>query len=284
MFILNMGNKLKVAIHTVILNELDEYLKTWLDHHTPMVDHIFIFEDIGSHSHKHITDQYQNVTLQSVVDICETEEQKQRFINNKAKGINNQHYYVMYGVLKIQALKQYDWCFTLDIDEFITLQEPYKAIPSVLSEFQDKDGILIQWQNFGANGHVYKPNYNGRDYREFYTKKSPFNKNDAAVKITTKIAWNLNKVTKWNLCGIHCMAGNWVNTQGKMNRKEICYDKMYLSHYVTKSWEEYVWKLYIRGMHCGNRHRSDIDFFEINEDMKERYDELIQIKNKLLNV
>ena len=60
---------MKICIHTVILNELDEYLKAWLDHHSPMVDHIFIYEDIGSHSHKHITDKYPNVTLQSVLDI-----------------------------------------------------------------------------------------------------------------------------------------------------------------------------------------------------------------------
>lgn len=279
-----MENKLKVAIHTVILNELDEYLKAWLDHHSPMVDHIFIFEDIGSHSHKHITGQYPNVTLKSVLDLYDDEKNKQRLIDVKTKGGINQMDYLKEGVWKIQNLHQYDWCFTLDVDEFITLQEPYSAIPDVLSEFQDKAAVIIQWQNYGASGRIYKPNYNGRDYREFYTEKAPFNKHDAAVKITTKIAWNLNKITRWHLCGLHCTVGDWVNTKGVKDRKEICYDKMYLSHYVTRSWEEWVWKLYQRGMHCGNRHRKDEQFFEINPDMLPMYDECIKLKNKILNV
>lgn len=273
---------MKIAIYTVILNELDEYLKSWLDYHSPMVDHIFVFEDIGSHSHKHITDQYDNVTLQSVLDVDNDEKNKQRLIDKKAKGGINQMDYLKEGVYHIQNLHQYDWCFTLDIDEFITLQEPYKSIPDVLSEFQDKAAVIIQWQNYGASRRIYKPNYNGRDYREFYTEKAPFNKHDAAVKITTKIAWNLNKITRWHLCGLHCTVGDWVNTKGKKTRKEIVYDKMYLAHYVTRSWEEWVWKLYMRGMHCGNRHRKDEQFFEINPDMLPMYDECIKFKEEYL--
>lgn len=276
---------MKIAIHTVILNELDEYLKPWLDYHSPMVDHIFIYEDIGSHSHKHITDQYDNVTLQSVLDIyADDDKKKERILIEKAKGLITQMYYIKDGVAMIQNLNQYDWCFTIDIDEFITLQEPYKTIQEVLREFQDKAAVILQWQNYGASGRVFKPNYNGEDYRKFYTQKAPFNKNDAALKITTKICWNLNYITKWHLCGLHCTVGDWVNTKGKKTRKEICYDKMYLAHYVTRSLEEWVWKLYQRGMHCGNRHRKDEHFFEINPDMLKMYDELIQIKDKIVKV
>ena len=144
---------MKICIHTVILNELDEYLKAWLDHHSPMVDHIFIFEDIGSWSHKHITDQYPNVTLQPALDLFE---HKERIIQMKEKKEVTQGEYLVYGLLKIQALNQYDWCFPLDIDEFITLQEPYRAISDVLSEFQDKCAVMLQWQNYGASGRIYK--------------------------------------------------------------------------------------------------------------------------------
>ena len=275
---------MKTCIHTVILNELDEYLKVWLDHHTKMVDHIFIFEDIGSHSHKHITDQYDNVTLKSIFDIFDDESKRQRLIEEKAKGLTVQTRYIVEGVTKIQSLKEYDWCFTLDIDEFITLQESYKAIPDVLSEFQDKVAVVIQWMNFGANGHIYKPNYDGRDYREFYTKVGEQTDGDKAFKITTKVCWNLNKIKKWNIAGVHISMGDWCMTNGKKDRKCITYEKMYLKHYVTRSWEEYLWKLYKRGMHCGDRHRKIKHFFQVNPDMMDRYDELIQIKDNILNV
>lgn len=271
---------MKTCINTVIKDELDEYLKAWLDHHTKMVDHIFVFEDIGSHSHKHITDKYNNVTLASALDIYDTEKDKEKAL--KRKGSVKQLFYLMYGVLKIQALNIYDWCFTLDIDEFITLEEPYKAILDVLSEFQDYDAILLQWMNFGANGRIYKPNYNGRDYREFYTKVANDSKFDAAVCTNTKVCWNLRKVTKWNLCGTHCGVGKWVKTNFKKNRRIASYEKMYLSHYITRSWEEYLWKLYKRGMHCGENHRKIKDFFEINDDMLPMYDECMKFKENYI--
>lgn len=271
---------IKTCIHTVILNELDEYLKAWLDHHSPMVDHIFIFEDIDSHSHKRITDQYSNVTLQSVLDLFE---HKDRIIKMKEKKEVTQGEYLVYGLLKIQALNEYDWCFPLDIDEFITLQEPYKAISDVLSEFQDKDGVLLQWMNYGASGRVFKPDYNGRDYREFYTERGEDSIADNFFAINTKVAYNLNRMKRDTIGGIHCPNGsNWCKTNGVKERKSVVYDKMYLKHYVTKSWEEYLWKLFVRGMHCYDKHRKIDDFFQVNPDMNNRKEELIEIKNNIL--
>ena len=50
------------CIFTVIKNE-QEYLDEWIKYHLDLgVDHIFIFEDIDSESHKDITAKYdQNV-------------------------------------------------------------------------------------------------------------------------------------------------------------------------------------------------------------------------------
>ena len=271
---------IRTCIHTVILNELDEYLKSWLDHHSPMVDHIFIFEDIGSWSHKHITDNYPNVTLLSVLDVYDNEKNKQRLIDKKAKGGINQMDYLKEGVYKIQNLHQYDWCLCADIDEFLTLQPPYTSVGEVLEEFNDYVAVMLQWKNYTSNGHIEKPNYNGRDYREFYTKEGEFNNSDAALKITTKIFFNLNKSTRWHYCGLHCTVGDWVNTKGVKDRKEICYDKMYLSHYLTKSFEEYLWKIYVRGMHCGHRHRKIDHFFEIDPSMIDKYDECMKFKEE----
>ena len=275
---------MKTAIHTVIKNELDEYLIPWLNHHCSMVDHIYIFEDIGSHSHKHITDRYENVTLLSVLDMYDNQAGKDRLIENDKKGKMNQRYFIMDGVTFIQKKNLYDWCFTLDIDEFITLQEPYKAIPDVLSEFLDKDAVILQWMNFGASGRIYKPQYNGVDYREFYTQRAEFSIADAKFKMDSKICWNLRKITRWNLTGLHCCAGNWCKTDGKKNRRSTVYDKMYLKHYITKSFEEYIWKVYIRGMHTRGAHRKMDDFFEINQDMLPMREKLEEIKNNIINV
>lgn len=272
---------MKICIYTVIKDELDEYLKPWLEHHTKMVDHIFIIEDIGSHSHKHITDKYDNVTLCSALDIYYDEKDKEKALNRK--GGVKQRFYLMDGVLKIQALNEYDWCFTLDIDEFITLEEPYKAISDVLSEFQQYDFVVLQWMNFGANGRLYKPDYNGIDYREFYTKRGNDSKADAALCTNTKVCWNLHTITKWNLCGVHCGVGDWVKTNFKKNRRCDSFEKMYLKHYITRSFEEYLWKIHTRGMHCLDHHRKIDDFFQINDDMLPMYDECMKFKEEYIN-
>lgn len=272
----------RTCIHTVIKDELDEYLTAWLNHHSPMVDHIFIYEDIRSRSHKHITYKYPNVTLMHVLDIFD---HKERIVKMKEKNEITQGEYLIYGLLKIQALNQYDWCFTLDIDEFITLEEPYKAISDVLSEFQEYDAVLLQWMNFGASGRVFKPDYSDKDYREFYTQRGEDSKADNFFCINTKVAWNLNLMNRRTIGGIHCANGhNWVKTNFAKDRKVSSYDKMYLKHYVTRSWEEYLWKIFKRGMHCYDRHRSIDDFFQINPDMENRKDELIEIKNNILKL
>ena len=273
---------MKTCIHTVIKNEPDEYLIPWLNHHCPMVDHIYIFEDIGSHSHKHVTDRYENVTLLSVLDIYDNQAGKDRLLENDRKGKMNQRYFILDGVTFIQKKNLYDWCFTLDIDEFITLEEPYKTITDVLSEFLDKDAVILQWMNFGASGRIYKPQYNGRDYREFYKEKAGFSNADEKFKMDSKICWNLRRITRWNLTGLHCCAGNWVKTDGEKNRRSTVYDKLYLKHYITKSFEEYIWKVYIRGMHTRNMHRKISDYFEINKSMLEKYDECMKFKDEYL--
>ena len=275
----------KTCIHTVIKDELDEYLTAWLNHHSPMVDHIFIYEDIRSRSHKHITYKYPNVTLMSVLDIFEQDSTRAGIIKKKDEGGVTQGEYLVYGLLKIQALNEYDWCFTLDIDEFITLEEPYKSIPDVLSEFQQYDAVLLQWMNYGASGRIFKPDYAGKDYREFYTQRANYSRADSMFCINTKVVWNLNLMNRRTIGGIHCANGNnWVKTNFMNDRGCICYDKMYLKHYVTRSWEEFLWKLDTRGMHCGKRHRVYDDFFQINPDMENRKDELIEIKNNILKL
>lgn len=271
---------MNTCIHTIIKNELPEYLKAWLNHHTSMVDNIFIYEDIDSHSHSDIADKYDNVTLQSVLELF-PESRHAELIENKKNGVINQNAYLKEGVSYIQSLNCYDWCFTLDIDEFITLTDGYKTIPDVLSEFNDHAAVLLQWQNIGASGHIRKPNYEG-DYRKYYTEVCPDSEWDAKTRINTKICWNLNKITRWHLCGLHCCAGDWIRTNHHKNRRADVFDKMYLKHYITKSWEEYLWKLYVRGCHCYNYHRKENDFFQINKSMQDKYDECMEFKEKYL--
>lgn len=57
----------------------------------------------------------------------------------------------------------------------------------------------------------------------------------------------------------------WCKTNFSMDPLEVVYDKIYIRHYITKSFEEYCNKLYLRGqiipVHKLN------DFFVFNSDI-----------------
>ena len=70
---------MKTCIITIIKNE-HEYLKEWIDYHLALdIDHLFIFEDTDSDSHKAITDNYpqDKVTLSSILSVLDPDKAKE---------------------------------------------------------------------------------------------------------------------------------------------------------------------------------------------------------------
>jgi hypothetical protein len=84
----------------------------------------------------------------------------------------------------------------------------------------------------------------------------------------TKTCYNLNTYKESYFGNVHqpndeC---NFCRTDFTSDRYSIVYNKIYLRHYITKSWEEYVWKVKDRGFIYGTQRKID-NFFEINADM-----------------
>ena len=115
---------------------------------------------------------------------------------------------------------------------------------------------------------------------ETYTQKCDKSINDPTWK-TTKLMYNLNEYKKYYYTGSHMCSElcKWCKTDYSKENNIICYDKIYLRHYLTKSWEEYIWKLKIRGMFYIN-HRNYEEFFEMNKDMYDKKETLIKNINK----
>ena len=267
----------KTCILTVIKNE-HQYLEEWIKYHLNLgIDHLFIFEDIGSQSHKAITDNYSQVSLLSV-DILIKD------INPYIlKRITKQTIYNKEGLNWIKKNYDYNWCFCIDVDEYVTLTNENDSLQDVMNRFSDYDAVIMQWQNYNANGHIFKPDYSDKGIIETYTQKCGKSINDASWK-STKIVFNLKTLKNYYFLGIHkcnelC---KWCKSDLSTQRFYQSYDNLYLRHYITKSWEEYVWKLNVRGMFHPD-HRDYKEFFEMNPDLKDREEELINIKNIIIN-
>ena len=131
---------------------------------------------------------------------------------------------------KIIRHSAYDWCFLLDTDEFITCNNL-----DVLEKY--------------ANGHIHRPDMSQFDA---YTKECDNRKFDIDFFKTGKMCYNCKKYE-----GL-----TYLHEHPETTRQ----DDIYIRHYITRSWDEWKWKLLERGM-CNPGNRKLEDFFIYNPDM-----------------
>lgn len=269
------------CILTVIKNE-HEYLDEWIKYHLDLgIDHIFIFEDIDSESHKDITAKYgDKVSLNSVFAIL-NRKMANYVISLKTSNHNVQPIYYKAGLVSIKLTfpNKYDWCFVLDNDEFITLENENDTIKDVLALYEDYDAFVIQWKCYGANGHVNKPDYGDKGLIGTYTEEMKGRFTNEYFQ--AKPCYKLSTFDEEFYGTIHQPSDicNFCRTDFSKDRYAEIFDKIFIRHYITKSWEEYVWKRTHRGYFCGLSRTFD-GFFLINPDMNDKKKELLDsLKN-----
>ena len=267
------------CIFTIIKNE-HEYLDDFIKYHLSIgINHIFVFEDYGTKTHKEITDKYKDVTLFSVDEIKKVSEEAEKIINKKILNKNVlQPVFMKYGILYIKQNYNYNWCFAIDIDEYITCNG---NVNTMMQHYHLYDGILLQWENFGASGHIYKPDYTDKSLTEIYTTPVYLgDKNE--IPATKKIVYNLYTYKlEFFSCqhDINRQLTIYCNSDFSQKYKGQIYDNIYLRHYITKSFEEYFWKLKIRGMFY-KKHRDLNDFFLMNTDLANQKEDIIKLFNQ----
>ena len=252
------------CIFTMIKNE-HEYLDDFLSYHIGIgIDHIFLFEDEGSDSHDEIASKYgDKVTLKSVTDVHE---------KNPNDPFPWMKYYQYYKacVQWIHDNYDYDWCFSIDCDEFIT---PTDDFPECLRRYEDYDAIYLYWKNYGWSGHLHKPPHD-KPIWEIFTEECGYTLFDKQNTTITQVCFNMRRFDKSFINGPHFTTGYWVKTDMTRELKDITFDVMYLRHYITKSFEEYIWKLNTRGMRW-NGHRGINDFFEMHPHLAYEKDAML---------
>ena len=267
---------MKTCICTVIKNE-HQYLDEWIRYHLNLgIDRIFIFEDIDSESHKEICDKYNNVSLNSINSVLNKPQQNEAIELKKQNRINVQDLYFRAIMLSIQKEHVYDWCFVIDADEFITCDN----INETVAQFSDYDAFVLSWKCYGACNHISKPNYETHGIIETYPNESTGYVNNNPI-YHTKTCYNLNTFKSNHYWTNHQPSDSckWCRTDFTTDRTNEIFDKIYIKHYVTKSWEEYVEKKTKRGFFIGISRTYDF-FFNVNPELKCMKSELIEALNK----
>lgn len=259
---------MKACILTIIKDE-QLYIENFIKYHIDLgINHIFLFEDFNSTSHKDIISKYKNVTLNNISMF------KNNMILTSGSDPTRQTQYNKNALTWIKENYDYDWCFAIDCDEYITLQN--NTIESILSQYSDYDAVAIQWQNYNANGHITKPDYDKESIVDIYTTPCEYSPTDTIIK-STKVVYNMHTFISLYFAGCHMCSKycKWCRTNFTTDKLTPSYDNIYIRHYLTKSWEEYVWKLKTRGMFHPT-HRGFDEFFELNPDLKSKKQELLK--------
>lgn len=255
---------MNICIFTVIKDERD-YLDDFLRYHTGMGLHIFVFEDLFSVSHKDICDRYEDVEVHSVAELYDPEEWA-ALIDRRARHVPPQTEYINRGLKFVHSLGKYDWCWLIDIDEYITSSKPLEIL---LTEFEDYDAVSVYWMNFGCSGHIYKPIYD-RPIYDIYDERCGYELfSDRKKNNITKFCVNMHHWNPEQVWKIHNARTNWIKVDGTKDHAKEVFDPLYLRHYITKSFEEYCIKVYRRGMFHPT-HRSLQSFFEMQPQYRQK--------------
>ena len=271
---------MRTCICTIIKNE-HQYLDEWIQYHLRLgIDYIFIFEDIDSDSHDEICGRYENVTLKNVNTVLTIDEQKEAKVLKYTRKYNIQHFYFRRILNYIKNNFVVDWCFVIDPDEFITLQGN-DTLSHVLDLYCNYDAFIARWKCYGANGNINKPDYTKTGVVETYTKKANDDLICGKQECFMKTCWNMHKYKDEFFFNQHHPSNeaNWVNTDFQVKSILCSYSNIYIRHYITKSFEEYIWKLKTRGYPWGVTRDYEF-FFKVNPDLLDKKDSLIEEMKK----
>ena len=244
---------MKIAICAIIKDE-QRYLEEWINHHLKLgFDDIYLYEDFNSTSHQDICSRYEHVFLNSINNFLKTN------INDYKRQIKTYRYF-------IKLFKEkYDWVTFIDIDEYINTEDGIN-LKSILTSFEQFDGLFIFWKMYNANNLIEPP----CDFKIVNNYTTIFESNDPHLCLCKSFV-NLKKDIELKS---HHAVERGVNTLKSNSRWDISYDKIWINHYYTKSWSEWLVQIFKRG-DLWRGHRRLFDFFTINPEMKNKLPELI---------
>lgn len=244
---------MRTAICCIIKNE-HLFLDEWISYHLNLgIQDIYLYEDIGSKSHKEITDSYETVYLKSIEGLFD-----EYYYTKAYSGSKNQERLFDWFISNYKNL--YDWVLFIDIDEFLVLKDD-KPLTDFLKNYNDFSGIYIYWTMYGANKHISRPKGKVLDnYTTPFHDKYNYYKNDYCIKSFV----NFNKCTGWESAIHKIKDGIYIDP-------EIAT----INHYFTKSWEDWKYRIFSRG-DLFNGNRTLDDFFKTNP-------ELLPVRQELLS-
>ena len=253
---------MKSVICAIVKNE-QRFIREWVEHYLNIgFDKLYIFEDYGSDTHYEQIKDYikDNKVILNSLD-------KTHYIKRYKKGTSVQRNLYLKFLMECKKTHNADWIGFFDVDEFMFFEDGWD-LEKLENEFKDYGGILLAWRTYGANGHLKRPEGNVVDN---YTKPMP---DQFVIDSTNCNVKSLVNVSKCNNVHIHISDGCVATDHEKLKYKQLCFSKAWINHYFTKSWEDYLDRIFARG-NMQNNFRCLDKFFKCNPELKSKEKEMI---------
>lgn len=260
-----------ISVICAIVKDEQRFIREWALHYLNIgFDKLYVYEDYGSESHQ---EQLSDLIHENKVKL--TSLSQTGFIPHyKGTQVQGSLYLRFLRMCRSKEIRA-DWVGFFDVDEFLMFEEGWN-LNRLVNDFDDTPGVLLAWKIYGANGHVKRPRGNIVDN---YTTHLPLN----SFYINLSPEWNVKSLVHVGQCTgykhIHIFNGCECTNHSPLSAT-LVYEKAWLNHYYTKSWEDYKDRIFSRGNMLNNWRCLD-DFFKCNPDMLKDKEKLVMsVRNR----
>ena len=251
---------LNICICQLIKDE-QRYIEEWIDYYLNLgISKFVLFEDWNSSSHADVLSKYGNkVILHKLYDIA-TEEEIKSMIRLRQEIV----WKCFYRLYK----DKFDACLFIDPDEFLECnKEQFIGEIENLINNTNMKVLRYTWQCITASGHIKDPAPNHK-YSVVNTYNKVYENPNSELNSNCKCLIILNRSDKSTFNHI---------PHGPYEYDWVHYSNFRLRHYLTKSWDEYKWRLYVKGEQTNSDFDRKIEhFFKINEDLLPYKEQLLK--------
>jgi hypothetical protein len=244
---------MKTSIIAVAKNE-NIYISEWIKHHIDIgFDEILLFDNCSEQP------------LSNEIDLLPEKYKKAVLLKQFSSSIGAQDIILEQGLAHYRQ-NHVDWLAHIDIDEFVI---PNVILKDYLASQSRRIGaIYLHWKQFNANG---LEKYENKPVMERFSKH-----------LGRWYQWHGKSIFRPELVvspGVHyprCMNNAYLvntlgTTYGPSGSIETCYSKLWINHYYTKSYEEWLWKI-LRGSSHMLALKRYSSFFKYNPDLRHLFD------------
>ena len=233
---------LKVALCAIAKNE-NLYIREWVEWYKNIgISKIFLYDnnELDGERFEEVINDYIESGFVEVID----KRGIVKSVKSDKDGQTTQG--LAYSDCYYSHYKEFDWIFFFDIDEYLEIYDKYSNLYEFLNDFNEYDGIRVQWKMYGDNDNVY---YENKPLFERFKNESNVTY-DCHVKqilncksiFTNKLLFCAHGVFNKNYKFVNVLKMPCRNVY--MDFKEYTDLPVYLNHFYSKSTEEFLKRKY----------------------------------------